>query len=49
MSNLDDLILSINEQSAKNFTVQLSSTLENIENTLKKVANTPAIWQNQKE
>ena len=49
MSNLDDLILSINEQSAKNFAVQLSSTLENIENTLKKVANTPAIWQNQKE
>ncbi|SEJ83785.1 diguanylate cyclase (GGDEF) domain-containing protein [Propionispira arboris] len=49
MSNLDDLILSINERAAKNFAVQLSSALENIEYTLKKTANTPAIWQNQKE
>jgi len=49
MSNLDNLILSINEQSAKNFAAQLSSTLKNIEDTLKKVASTPAIWQNQKE
>ena len=49
MSNLDDLILSINERAAKNFSIQLSSSFKNIEDTLKKVADTPTIWQNQKE
>lgn len=48
ISNLDDLLLSINTQAAINFSEQLSSTFKKTEISLKKIAANPEIWQSQK-